>query len=277
MLANGDTWTGGEVSGAVAGSQQGAVQCGDPCHLYNMNIHNNPSAFAGIYLPSKGIGPFLISGGVVSYNGSLGIGGSRSAQLTVSGVEISHNGATASCGFEGGGFKGVNAGSRFTGNYVHDNNCVGIWYDGDAANNEIDHNRVDNNFEGGIFYEISNNATIHDNALSGNGFQGSTGCTSPWSQAGIGIATSYNIIVYSNTLTGNCNGIGESQQNRRTNQLTGAPRLLQNVDVHNNTVNGAVNAKTGAVEDNGTVLSTRNLTWANNTFLNGAIFCGLPC
>ena len=65
--------------------------------------------------------------------------------MTISGVEIDHNGASASCGFEGGGFKGVNNGSRFTSNYVHDNNCVGIWYDINAANNEIDNNRVANN------------------------------------------------------------------------------------------------------------------------------------
>jgi parallel beta-helix repeat protein len=287
VLANGDSWTGGDVSGAVAGQQQGAVQCGDPCTLINMNIHNNPSAFAGIYLPRNGVGPFLISGGRVSGSGSLGIGGSRSARLTISGVEIDHNGASANCGFEGGGFKGVNAGSRFTNNYVHDNNCVGVWYDGDAANNEIDHNRVDNNAGGGIFYEISNNATIHDNELSGNC---PTEAGSLWgSLGGIGIASSYDVQVYNNTLTNNCNGIGESQQNRGTNIFTGGYRLLLNVDVHNNTVNGIVGAKGGAVVDAGgitveqaagyTGLSDPRLllTWENNTFSNGASFCGLSC
>jgi parallel beta-helix repeat protein len=271
VLANGDTWTGGEVSGAVSGSQQGAVQCGSPCALVNMNIHDNPGAFAGIYMPGSGTGPNTVSGGVVSYNGSLGIGGSGVGGLTISGVEIDHNGASASCGFEGGGFKGVNHGSRFTGNYVHANYCVGVWYDINAATNEIDHNRVDNNSQGGIFYEISQDATIHDNEVSGNGF----GKQSWLWGAGIGIASSFNIQVYGNTLSNNFNGIGETQQNRTDS--TPPAHLLENVYVHNNAVNGVTGARTGAAEDNGADLTTRNVTWSSNALSNGATFCGLSC
>ncbi len=232
VLASGDTWNSGEVSGASSGSQQGAVQCGDPCTLINMNIHNNP-AFAGIYLPSNGVGPFLIQGGIVSYNASLGIGGSRSYKMTISGVEIAHNGygSGVSCGFEGGGFKGVNHGSRFTGNYIHDNNCVGVWYDINAGPTEIDHNRIDNNAEGGVFYEISQDANIHDNEASGNG---KAKCSWLWG-AGIGIASSFNVNVYNNTLTNNCNGVGETQQNRTDS--TPPAHLLENVIVTGNTIN----------------------------------------
>ena len=156
------------MSGAVTSQQRGAVECGNPCTLVNMNIHDNPDAFAGIYaLPNGASGPFVVSGGRVTGSGSLGIGSSNSGQVTISGVEIDHNGASANCGFEGGGFKSTSSGSRFTNNYVHDNNCVGVWYDINAANNEIDHNRVDNNAEGGIFYEISymTPQSIHDNAI----------------------------------------------------------------------------------------------------------------
>jgi parallel beta-helix repeat protein len=279
VLANGDTWTGGEVSGAVTGSQQGAVECGNPCHLYNMNIHDNPNAFAGIYSggPPYESGPMVVSGGRVTGSGSLGIGGGVTNQLTISGVEIDHNGATADCGFEGGGFKGVNQGSRFTGNYVHDNNCMGVWYDISDDNNEIDHNRVVNNAEGGIFYEISFNVSIHDNEVSGNG---AGACAWLWG-AGIGIASSGGVQVYNNTLTNNCNGVGETQQNRGNSSIqggliaVGTPYLLQNVDVYNNSISGA--GKTGAVADNGADLSTRNLTWEANTYTNGASFCDLSC
>ncbi len=279
VLADNDTWTSGEVSGAVAGQQQGAVECGNPCHLYNMNIHDNPRAFAGIYSggPAYESGPMVVSGGRVSGSGSLGIGGGVTNHLTISGVEIDHNGAAATCGFEGGGFKGVNQGSRFTGNYVHDNNCVGVWYDISADNNEIDHNRVDNNSDGGIFYEISFNASIHDNEASGNG---AGACAWLWG-AGIGIASSGGVQIYNNTLTNNCNAIAETQQSRGASGITGGlipvgtPYLLENVSVTGNRVSG--NGRTGAVQDNGSVLSTRNLTWSGNAFSNGLSFCGLSC
>jgi hypothetical protein len=87
--------------------------------------------------------------------------------------------------------------------------------------------------------------------------------------------------VYNNTLSNNCNGVAETQQNRGISTITGGlipvgtPYLLQNVDVHDNAVSGS--GKNGAVEDNGTDLSTRNLTWASNTYTNGATFCGLTC
>jgi Malectin domain/Right handed beta helix region len=266
VLADGDSWTGGDVSGAVTGQQDGAVRCGNPCWLTNMNIHDNPNAFAGIYPTGSGTGPMTITGGRVTGSGSLGIGGGGVGQLTISGVEIDHNGATASCGFEGGGFKGINQGSRFTNNYVHDNNCFGVWYDINAASNEIDHNRVDNNSSGGIFYEIGQDASIHDNEASGNG---GGACSWLWG-AGIGIASSFNVQVYNNTVANNCNGIGETQQTRTDS--TPPAHLLQNVDVHNNSISGA--GMTGAVADNGADLTTRNLTWENNTFTNGAIFWG---
>ena len=274
VLANGDSWTSGDVSGAVTSQQRGAVECGNPCRLYNMNIHDNPGAFAGIYAQPNGVsGPFLVSGGRVTGSGSLGIGSSNSGQVTISGVEIDHNGASANCGFEGGGFKSTSSGSRFTGNYVHNNFCAGVWYDINAANNEIDHNRVDNNGHEGIMYEISQNASIHDNELSGNGFQtNGTGCVWLWG-GGVVIASSFNVQVYSNTLTNNCNGIGETQQNRTDS--TPPAHLLQNVDVHNNSISGAGN--TGAVADNGANLSTRGLVWSANTFSNGGNFCGLSC
>jgi parallel beta-helix repeat protein len=280
VLASNDTWTGGEVSGVSSGFQQGAVQCGNPCTLINMNIHDNPNAFAGIYAPAGGYlsGPMTISGGRVSGSGSLGIGGSAVNNLTISGVEIDHNGASASCGGEGGGFKGINQGSRFTNNYVHDNNCMGVWYDISSDNNVIANNRVDNNADGGIFYEISFNASIHDNEVSGNGHGA---CTWLWG-AGIGVASSGGFQVYNNTLSNNCNGVGETQQNRGTSSITsgsipvGTPFLLQNVDVHNNTVSGA-SSRTGAVADNGANLTARNLNWSYNTLSNGASFCGLSC
>jgi parallel beta-helix repeat protein len=272
VLANGDSWTGGDVSGVTTGQQQGAVECGNPCTLVNMNIHDNPGAFAGIYAPqgSNLAGPMTVTGGRVTGSGSLGIGGSQIGQLTISGVEIDDNGASANCGFEGGGFKGINHGSHFTNNYVHDNNCMGVWYDINAARNDIDHNRVDNNALGGIFYEISQEASIHDNEVSGNGH--GSGCGWLWN-AGIGIASSFNIQVYGNSLRGNCNGVAGTQQDRADS----APpaHLLENLSIHDNSVVGP--GRTGVVADNGADLTARNIVFANNSYSGGAVLCGLAC
>ncbi|MFI5313137.1 MAG: right-handed parallel beta-helix repeat-containing protein [Candidatus Dormibacteria bacterium] len=270
VLANGDTWTAGEVTGATSGSQQGAVQCGNPCTLVNMSIHDNPGAFAGIYMSA---GRVTIIGGRVSNNGSLGIGGSRADPLTISGVEIDHNGASATCGYEGGGFKGVNHNLHFFDNYVHDNNCPGVWLDINAANVQIDHNRIINNAHEGIFYEISQDASIHDNDVEGNGFRtNGNGCAWLWG-GGITIASSFNVQVYGNTVRGNCNGITGTQQNRFDSSPPA--HLLLNLSVHGNSVTGA--GKSGTVADTGADLTTRNILFAGNSFGGGAVFCGLVC
>jgi parallel beta-helix repeat protein len=260
VLADGDSWTGGEVSGAAGAA---AVQCGNPCTLVNMQVHNNPGAADGIAAPQGYLsGPMTVTGGRVTGTGSLGIAGSGVGGLTISGVEIDHNGASANCGFEGGGFKGVNSGARFTNNYVHDNSCMGVWFDINAGingTNEIDHNRVDNNADGGIFYEISQSALIHDNEASGNG---AGACGWLWG-AGIGIASTFNVQVYNNTVANNCNGIGETQQTRTDN--TPPAHLLQNNSVHNNTISNS--GLTGVAEDNGdTGVFTRNNTFAANVY-----------
>ncbi len=273
VLADGDTWTNGEVSGVTTGRQQGAVQCGNPCTLVDMNIHDNPRAFAGIYAPFGSLsGPMIVRGGRVSGSGSLGIGGSGMNQLTIVGVEIDHNGASANCGFEGGGFKGINHGSRFTDNYVHDNHCPGVWYDINAANNVIDHNRVVNNAGEGIFYEISHDSVISGNVVQGNGF-GTNGNSCKWLWGGgITIASSSNVQVYGNNVNGNCNGITGTQQNRADST---SQHLLANLSIHDNRVSGA--GKTGVAADNGADLTTRNIVFAKNSYSAGTDPCGFAC
>ena len=62
----------------------------------------------------------------------------------------------------------------------------------------------------GIFYEISQDATIRNNALYRNGF-----AASGWYwDGGITVASSSNVEVYGNRLSGNYNGITGTQQDR---------------------------------------------------------------
>jgi Right handed beta helix region len=273
VLADGDSWAEGDVSGATTSRQQGAVQCGSPCWLRDMYIHDNPRAFAGIYAPRGDLpGPMVVLGGRVTGSGSLGIGGGEINQLTISGVEIDHNGASANCGVEGGGFKGVNRVSRFTSNNVHDNNCVGIWYDINAANNQIDHNRVIDNAAEGILYEISQDAVISYNDVERNGFRTEGGCGWLWG-GGITVASSFNIQIYGNTLSGNCNGITGTQQNRPVD--IPPTHLLQNISIRDNLIAGP--GKTGVGADNGDDLSTRNIVFANNKYRAGMVPCQFAC
>ena len=270
VLADGDTWVGGEVTGVATGRQEGAVNCASNCTLVNMNVHDNPTAFAGIYMASGVQTNVSIIGGRVTGSGSLGIGGGDADGLTIHDVEIDHNGATADCGFEGGGFKGgATHHLHFFNNYVHDNNCMGVWLDINSANNEIDHNRVINNGDGGIFYEISQDASIHNNDVEGNGARA---CSWLWG-AGIGIASSFNIQIYGNTLRGNCNGITGTQQNRPDS--TPPAHLLENLSINGNSV--AAPGKTGVAADNGADLTTRNIVFANNSYSGGAVLCGFAC
>ncbi|MGH2866567.1 MAG: right-handed parallel beta-helix repeat-containing protein, partial [Solirubrobacteraceae bacterium] len=231
-----------------------------------MNIHDNPNAFTGIRILGNNI---KIIGGRVTRNGSLGIGGGIYSPLLIDGVEIDHNGGSANCGFEGGGIKLVVSHSLLDNNYVHDNNCMGIWYDINSADNEIAHNRVDNNGEGGIFYEISQSAWIHDNEVSGNG---SAKCSWLWG-AGIGIASSFNVRVYGNALSGNCNGITGTQQDRPDS--TPPDHLLANLSVHDNRVAGP--GKVGVGADNRADLTTRDIAFVSNAYTAGAQLCKFSC
>jgi parallel beta-helix repeat protein len=271
-LARGDTWVGGEVTGVSTRVQQGAITCRSNCTLVNMDVHDNPRAFAGIDVAKGNAVNVSISGGRVTGSGSLGIGGGDVDGMTIHDVEIDHNGGAANCSFEGGGFKGGDVHHlHFFNNYVHDNNCPGIWLDINSSNNEIDRNRVFNNGHEGILYEISQNASIHDNDIEGNGFHtDGNGCTWLWG-GGITIASSFDIQVYGNALKGNCNGITGTQQDRRDS--TPPAHLLAGLTVHDNSISGP--GETGVAADNGADLATRAIVFANNAASGGASLCGL--
>lgn len=75
-----------------------------------------------------------------------------------------------SCGCSGGMKLFFSLNAVVTGNYVHDNYNVGIWFDFDNAGANISNNYVASNWAYGIQYEASYNANISDNTLVGNGW-----------------------------------------------------------------------------------------------------------
>src|SRR5262249_47762443 len=126
-----------------------------------------------------------------------------------------------------------------------------------------------NNADGGIFYEISQDVSIHDNYAESNGLGG---CGWLWG-GGITIAASFNVEIFNNTLVNNCNGITGVQQTRTDS--TPPEHLVDHMHVHDNSVSGA--GRSGVISDNGTDWSTRDITYINNMWLNGHVYCGTSC
>jgi len=185
----------------------------------------------------------------------------------------------------GGKFWDTN-GLMVTHNYSHDNHGPGLWDDFNNINVTYAYNWIENNSLGGIFHEISYNASIHDNVLRNDARLGT--CPGWMFCSEIGIADSGgvnggSVEVYNNSITVLSsqagNGIGLIQQNRGTGSY--GEWLTQNVHVHDNTVdqsnpayvdsNGNLYGLTGAVQDVGSnaIFASRNNTFQNNTYILG--------
>ena len=262
-----------EVRNYNPGRQNGAVEpAGDNWTLRNVNIHNN--GWGGIYIGGNNV---KIIGGKVNDHAGLGIGDSKVSGTLVDGTEIARNGFGESCGFEAGGVKFVAVHTTVRNTFTHDNFCKGLWWDINAANTLVEGNLVQDNWDEGIFYEISQDAVIRGNTVRRNGLHNynapnRNGCSWLWG-GGITIPSSFNVEIYGNTLDGNCNGITGTQQDRTDS--TPPAHLLQNLSVHDNIVNGS--GSTGVVEDNGADLTTRAITFVRNSFGGGHDFCGMAC
>ena len=262
-----------EVRNYNPGQQNGAVEPeGDNWTLRNVNIHNN--GWGGIYIAGNNV---KIIGGKVNDHAGLGIGDSKVSGTLVDGTEIARNGFGESCGFEAGGVKFVGVHTTVRNTFTHNNFCKGLWWDINAANTLIEGNLIEDNWDEGIFYEISQDAVIRSNTVRRNGLHnynasGRNGCPWLWG-GGITVPSSFNVEIYANTLEGNCNGITGTQQDR--SDSTPPAHLLQNLSVHDNIVNGS--GSTGVVEDNGANLSNRAISFVRNSFGGGHNFCGTTC
>jgi parallel beta-helix repeat protein len=268
------------------GSQDGAIHIADDdgvkatasgWRLNALDVGFNSAAGSG-----TGNG-WVFTGGRFHDNHQEGIGGAMGTGVTINNVEVDHNDFTDtsytrrnwSCGDEAGGVKWVTNNMTVENSSIHDNACKGLWADLNGDNAVITNNHVYNNWDEGIFIEISSGATVTNNVVTNNGnhnYNGSgSGC--PWLfGGGITLAASDHANVAGNTLSGNCNGITLVQQDRPD----GHPGLLENDNIHNNTIQGPKGV-TGAAEDNGANLGARNIVFSANTISNGMSFCSLSC
>jgi parallel beta-helix repeat protein len=175
-------------------------------------------------------------------------------------------------GWEAGGLKAtVQTGLVMEGNEVYDNAGPGLWCDINCRNIVVRDNRVHDNSRAGIFFEISDGATITGNAVWRNGF----GFT-PWGWgAGILVSSSSNANVYGNTVAWNADGIDVISQNRGAawNAVTGN-------SVHDNTI--VLSPKAGDSSDKialGWLQDWAGVMFnasANNRGANNAYWIGAP-
>jgi hypothetical protein len=213
-----------------------------------------------------------ILGGHYNDNDQLGIGGNGATGIvldgldddpaTLDGPELARNHTIhASCDFESGGMKWDIGQVTVRNAYVHDNDCRGLWADINAHDALIEHNLVEDNRAEGILYEISQDAVIRNNRIYRNGLR-----ASGWYwDGGIVVASSSNVEIYGNRLSGNYNGITGTQQDRPDS--TPPQHLLDHVQVHDNLIcaTGDGGHPVGVAADDGADLAARDITFSRNT------------
>jgi parallel beta-helix repeat protein len=286
------TLTNFEVRNYTAGDQLGAIHPQDMgavtnWTLNNMRVHdigNGTTNGAGVEVGSG----WHINGGRYYNTRQEGLtSGNGAHDIVVDGAELDHNNFTDdsytsrahSCGDEAGGYKWVADNVTVKNSNVHDNACKGLWSDLGANGMTITNNKITNNWDEGIFIEISGNATITNNTATGNGFHnyntGSAGgCGWGWG-GGITISTSGRthyvngaIDIGFNTVSGNCNGITGTDMYRDEHSCAIAPTCeLMNVTMHDNSVTGSSSSLAtntfGVYADDGDNLTTHNIVFGS--------------
>ena len=253
----------------ASGRQGAAIQ--PQTHASGWVVHNVSAlhnGWAGL-LAADGM---RILGGHYNDNDQLGIGGNAASGVlldgldgdlnTFDGPELARNHTLhESCLFEGGGMKWDEGQVTIRNVWSHDNDCRGLWADINAHDALVEHNLVENNFAEGIVYEISQDAVIRHNRIFGNGRRGAGWY---W-DGGITVASSSNVEIYGNRLSGNYNGITGTQQDRP--EHTPPAHLLDGLNVHDNLIcdTGRGGHPTGVVADNGANLGGRDIRFTSNS------------
>jgi hypothetical protein len=252
----------------ASGRQGGAIQ---PDRSASGWVVRNVSAVRNYWAGLKAADNMKIFGGSFSDNDQLGIGGAAATGVVLDGLdgdpatfdgpELARNHTLhESCDWEAGGMKWDVGRVTIRNAYVHDNDCRGLWADINARGAVIEHNLIEDNREEGIFYEISQDAVIRNNHIYGNGLGGRG-----WYWAGgITVASSFNVEVYGNRLSGNYNGITGTQQDRTDS--TPPAHLLDHFNVHDNLICATDGGRaTGVIADNGDNLEARDINFTGNT------------
>jgi hypothetical protein len=249
---------------AVESRQVTPQQAGSGWHILHNEVRLNHGAGLGI---ADGA---VVSGNFVHDQGQLGVGAWGTGSV-VDGNEISSNGVAGySPDWEAGGVKSwLTDGQSVTHNYVHDNAGPGLWSDGGNIRTRYAANRISGNWGAGIQYEISYDATIEDNEITGNGRR-----PKGWAwDAGIQIQSSGGtgrIEITGNVVSGNANAITLIDSGGRAGEAPAphGPHVVRNVSVHDNRITLTDGQLTGAVQDIGdpAIYRDRNNRFEKNTY-----------
>jgi hypothetical protein len=252
----------------ATGRQGGAIH---PDKSASGWVVRNVSALRNYWAGLMAADNMKILGGHYNDNDQLGIGNNAASSIVLDGLdgdpatfdgpEMARNHTLhESCDWEAGGIKWAIGRITIRNAHVHDNDCRGLWGDINAHDALIEHNLIEDNRDEGIFYEISQDAVIRYNRIYGNGFGYRVGWY--WS-GGITVASSFNVEVYGNRLSGNYNGITGTQQTRTDS--TPPTHLLDGFHIHDNLICGTDSHSTGVIADNGANLGTRDISFSDNT------------
>jgi hypothetical protein len=212
------------------------------------------------------VGGGTIRGNYVHDNGQLGIKGGKGTNMLVENNEMAfNNNAGFDLSWEAGGGKWFETTSlTVRGNYSHDNHGRGLWTDTDNIYTLYENNRVENNDGIGILHEVSFDATIHDNTVTGNGFKEPGGVDG----GGIEVMASPNVEIYGNTVSANRDGIVLTQFPRGSGAP--GPHEINDVYVHNNVIKQS-QGYTGLIQGMGddSYFTSRNNRFQANTYYLG--------
>ena len=263
------------IKGYAAGGQNAAVWAADGASWI---VLQNEIAYNGAIAVTVGSGT-QVRGNNLHHNGQAGFGSRLNTlpnhlPVVFDSNEIAYNNYQRAfeSGWEAGGGKlAYSNNAVFKHNYSHHNVGPGLWTDIDNYATEYAFNRVENNTNGGIFHEISYNASIHDNYIARNSTEDGGWLWNAEIQiSSSGGVNGGKIEIFRNTvITGSLsNGIGVMQQTRGSGKY-GTWRL-QNIDVHDNVVNMSAGGRSGVAEDNGDPgVFTRNVKFDRDTYILG--------
>lgn len=240
----------GATQGAIRGPARG-------WRILDNEIRHNRGG--GINVGWQAFSSVTIEGNYVHRNEQIGIVLQDTVNARVVDNRIAYNNPndTYAYGWEAGGTKFLRTTNLYVArNRVHNNHGPGLWTDTNNYNTVYEKNTVWDNYGPGIFHEVSYDAVIRDNTVTGNAHNFYVG--------GILVASSSNVEVHGNTLSGNDGGIMAIQDdrgsgNRGTFQITG-------LNVHNNDVTWN-QAQTGVHRNSGpNVTATGTISFSSNTY-----------
>lgn len=204
----------------------------------------------------------------IHHNGWLGINGFKAMDALIEGNDVYANPPAwfnDTVG-EAANIKLLDCG-RITirGNFVHDSFFKGIWLDTMRPDLTIEHNRIVNHGQAGIWYEISPRGVIRNNYVENAGYN-QTQIRGWLRGGGIEVSNSPDVSVLNNTVVNSLNGIiGLQARSYHDSPYTRAQ--LRNLLVQGNRIVMA-RGQTGITEDGGSaeVFTSWNNRFVGNTF-----------